>query len=124
MLDAPIPYHSLTMLPTGPSEGSQSKCYQQESLVASSDPDVIKIHLQSSLCLHLTPAINLMINFSHHQKRMGSRLLKKVTSPNHQFYTRNSKPKNGRAHNLLVRSTIFQIQSYYWTQRIPKNLQS
>ena len=31
------------------------KYYQPESVMASSDPDVIKIHLQSSLGLNLTP---------------------------------------------------------------------
>ena len=37
------------------------KYYQQESLMACSDPAVIKIHLQSSLSLNLTHVINLMI---------------------------------------------------------------
>ena len=38
--------------------------------MASSDPDVIKIHLQSSLYMNLTPMINHTINFSnHHQNR-------------------------------------------------------
>ena len=55
------------------------KYYQQESLMACSDPDVIKIHLQSSLCLNLTCLINLVTKSSHHQKRMGSRLMKKET---------------------------------------------
>ena len=85
MLDAPSPYHSLSTdggkhgSPNGPSEGSQPKQYQQESLIASSDPDVIKIHLQSSLCLNLTPMINHIVYFSHHQKRMGSRSPRMVT---------------------------------------------
>ena len=58
MLDEPNPYHSLT------TDGGimdhqmdlqkvhNRKYYQQESLMASPDPDVIKIHLQSSLCLN------------------------------------------------------------------------
>ena len=63
MVDATGPYHSFTTdggdhgSPTGPSKDRKS--YQQESLMASSDPDVIRIHLQSSLCLNLTPMKSL-----------------------------------------------------------------
>ena len=53
------------------------KQYQQESLMASSDPDVNKIHLQSGLCLKLTPVINLTKFSSHHRQSLGSRSLRK-----------------------------------------------
>ena len=52
MLDAPNAYHSLTTdgkehgSPTGPSEGSKLKTISTRVLMASSDPDVIKIHLE------------------------------------------------------------------------------
>ena len=53
MVDATGPHHSLTTdggdhgSPTGPFKDQKS--YQQESLMDSSDLDVIRIHLQSSL---------------------------------------------------------------------------
>ena len=58
MLDAPNIYHSLTTDEGNmahqlePQKVHNRKYYQQESLIASSDPDVIKIPLQSSLCLN------------------------------------------------------------------------
>ena len=60
---------------------------------------------------------NLMTNFSHHHKRMGSRLLKKV---NKVLTTNFTAEIENPAHNLFLRSTNFRIQSYYWTCRTPK----
>ena len=78
MPDAPNPHHRLTT--DGREHGSQNglqkvqnqNIYQQETLMASSDPDVIMIHLQSSLCSNLTPKINPMLKSFQHHQRMGS----------------------------------------------------
>ena len=40
--------------------------------MASLDPDVIKIHLQSGLCLNLTHVINLMKNFLTTTREWGA----------------------------------------------------
>ena len=61
----------------------------------------------------LTPIINLtpMINFSHHQNRKGSRLLK---SPNHQLYTNIQNPQ---IEGLITYSLDQQISKFKVTTR-------
>ena len=73
MLDATNPYHSLT------TDGGECGSPAQASLMASSDPDVIKIHLQSSLCLNLTSmktfAHSLPLENGEQITKKGSRVL-------------------------------------------------
>ena len=80
--DPKIPAHRLTTdggecgSQTGPSEGSQPKYYQQESAMASSDPDVIKIDQQSSLS-ELDPSEDPNENFLSVPLENGEQITKK-----------------------------------------------
>ena len=60
------------------------KYYQQESLIASSDPDVIKIHLQSTLCLNLSP----MKKFLTTTREWEADYNERQQSSKHQLHTR------------------------------------
>ena len=85
MLDAPNPYHSLTTdggehgSPTGFSEGSRPKILSTRVPNGffrsryDQDPSAVKPIFE------FDPIIDLMINFSQHQKRMGSRSPRQVT---------------------------------------------